>query len=64
MSSGSTATSSKITVPLAVVRWPKADQSSTTETPGASRRAKTKTARPSASSARVGIQWAKSAPVE
>ncbi|MOA19192.1 hypothetical protein D3C78_1395560 [compost metagenome] len=63
-SSGSMATAEKCTVPLAVVRWPMPDQSSTTRTPSAWRGANTSTVRPCSSSARLGIQWANSAPVE
>ncbi|KAG1079015.1 hypothetical protein G6F40_016481 [Rhizopus arrhizus] len=55
MLSASTRTLSSSTVPLAVVRWPKLDQSSTTDTPGAPRSRTTVTSLPSASSTLVGI---------
>lgn len=62
--SASTRTLSNSTVPLAVVRWPKLDQSSTTVRPAAPRSSSTVTSRSSVSSALVGIQCAYSAPVE
>ncbi|MOA40381.1 hypothetical protein D3C78_1622490 [compost metagenome] len=64
MLSASSRTLSSSTVPLAVVRWPKLDQSSTTDTPGAPRSKTTVTTLPSPSSTFAGIQWANSAPVE
>ena len=60
---GATSTSSNSTVPLAVVRWPKLDQSSMTVRPGASRSTNTMTTRPLSSLATVGTQWANAAPV-
>ncbi|MCY1446681.1 hypothetical protein D9M71_632640 [compost metagenome] len=62
--SPATGTLSSSTVPLAVVRWPKPDQSSTICRPGAPRSTKPSTARPSSSMALTATQWANSAPVE
>ena len=67
---GDTGTSSNTTVPLAVVRWPKEDQSSMTLSPRTSRGDQTCTARPASSSARAGTsgrttrRWVEAAPAQ
>ncbi|MDT4886033.1 hypothetical protein FQZ97_1223400 [compost metagenome] len=63
-SSASTRTLLSKIVPLAVVRWPKPDQSSTMRSPGVPRRTKASTCLPSSLSALTATQWANSAPVE
>ena len=62
--SAGTRTLSRMTVPLAVVRWPKPDQSSITVSPGASRGMNARCARCSASRPTAGTQWASRAPLE
>jgi hypothetical protein len=64
MCQSSTATSSMVVVPLAVVRWPKLDQSSITVRPLAWRSTNTITVSSASSLATTGTQWARSAPEE